>query len=80
MRFYRYKKDTAVLENVAKQASFTKLRQKELNLGMDSPDWPKNRMFFRRGIAGSHKDEMPQNVLEVSLDEAGDTLKKLGYL
>jgi len=69
------------LARVAKQAAFEKLRQKEIrDGGVAFPNWPKDQLFMRRGEIGSHKDEMPAEVLEVFLREAGETLRKLGYI
>jgi len=77
--FVGIKRDDSALEAVAKQACFENLRKKEIDYGLDDSHWPKERPFFRRGIAGSYKDEMPSNIREAFLEEAGDTLKKLGY-
>jgi hypothetical protein len=56
------------------------MRDKEDRLGMDYRTWPKDRHFVRRGTVGSHEDEFPPAVLEAFMRDAGDTLRKLGYL
>ena len=61
-------------------ASFDRMREREQRLGIDYRTWPNDRPFVRRGEVGSHKDEMPPEVLEEFLREAGGTLRKLGYL
>jgi hypothetical protein len=73
-------REDAVLAQVAQNASFEKLRQKEMRDGLASPYWPKDQFFMRRGQVGSYKDEMPADVLDMFLREAGETLRKLGYL
>ena len=68
------------LEDVAEAARFCNLRQKEVTLGVSRPDvWPADKFFFRRGIAGSHRDEMPARVLEKFLQQAGQTLRRHNY-
>ena len=44
-----------------------------------NPRWPKDTPFFRRGEVGSWRDEMPAEVLEAFLEQAGPTLRELGY-
>jgi hypothetical protein len=65
---------------MAQKASFEKMRQKEAHSGIDNPHWPRDEFSVRRGQVGSYKDEMPPEVLAVFLREAGDTLRKLGYV
>jgi len=68
------------LNQVLENSSFPKRRQKEIQFGWDNPQWPKNRFFVRRGQVGSYKDEIPSDVLEVFLSQAGETLRRCGYL
>jgi hypothetical protein len=72
------------LETVAAKASFAKMRQKEVNQAGWSngshASWPKDQFFIRRGKSGSYKDEMPSDVLDAFLQDAGSTLSKCGYL
>jgi len=69
----------AHLAAIAQKASFANMREKEERRG-GRKRWPQDKFFVRRGEVGSHKDEMPPEVLEVFLSEAGDTLRQLGYL
>jgi Sulfotransferase domain len=69
-----------VLENVCRQSSFSKMREKEEKTGWANPKWPDSRFFVRRGEAGSFKDEMPEDVLSVFMAQAGDTLRSCNYL
>jgi len=73
-------RDMEFLRRVAIKASFNKMREKEVRYGWDDPQWPREKPFVRRGRVGSYKDEMPQDVLNVFLSQAGETLRKLGYL
>jgi hypothetical protein len=79
-RFAGIERDDDALARAVAFASFDAMRDRERRLGMDYRTWPRDRPFVRRGQAGSHKDEMPPDVLEVFLREAGDTLRRLGYV
>ncbi|MBI1832251.1 MAG: sulfotransferase domain-containing protein [Planctomycetes bacterium] len=72
-----------LLENVAAKTTFAKMRQKEINqagwANGSHASWPKDQFFIRRGQRGSYKDEMPADVLEAFLQDAGPTLAKCGY-
>ncbi len=72
-------RDAAELARVAAKCSFAAMRRREARFGWDNPAWPKDRPFVRRGIAGSHRDEMPLDVLARFLADAGPTLRKLDY-
>lgn len=78
--FAGVERDDALLQRVADKASFENMRRKEAANGMGLLAWPHDKAFVRRGKIGSYKDEMPPEVLEVFLHEAGATLGKLGYL
>ncbi|MGC9504009.1 sulfotransferase domain-containing protein [Baaleninema sp.] len=78
-QFLDFEASRDVLEDVTAAASFQSLRKKEEQFGLNNPGWPKDKFFNRRGKAGSYKDEMPPEVLEAFVEEAGDTLKKFGY-
>jgi len=79
-QFAGVERDDAFLATMAQKAAFNKMRQKEALLGRGNPNWPRDKFFVRRGEIGSYKDEMPPEVLEIFLNEAGETLRKLGYL
>lgn len=86
--FMQVTREPAFLAEVAAKASFHKMREKEKQHGLEKPDWqrpdwpnwPKEKRFMRRGEIGSYKDEMPAAVLEAFMQDARETLRKLGYL
>lgn len=78
--FAQIARDDALIARVVENASFEKMRQKEIATGWDHPLWPKDKPFVRRGKVGSYKDEMPPEVLEAFLNDARNTLLKCGYL
>jgi hypothetical protein len=80
--FAAVERDLSWLEQVAENAAFERMYDKEKTgrYFMDNPAWPKDRMFSRRGIAGSHEDEMPPEVMALFLQDAGETLQRCGYL
>ena len=79
-RFIEISRDWDFLDGVAKAASFQTLRAKEAKLGMGYPDrWLADKFFFRRGKPGCYKDEMPQEVLDLFLKDAGDCLEQHSY-
>src|SRR5262249_36902744 len=63
------------LAAVANRATFSKMQKKEIDQGWGDP-WAKDKLFVRRGKAGSYKDEMPAEVLNVFLQQASSTLSK----
>jgi len=77
--FAGLERDPSFLDMVAREAVFEKMQQKEIRLGRGDPEWPKDKLFRRRGVAGSYKDEMPADILQAFMAQAGDTLKKCGY-
>lgn len=79
-KFIGIQRSDSVLESIVKQSSFKKLRQKEIDYSLNNPEWPRDKMFFRRGEVGTYRDEMPPDVLKEFLVDAKDTLRKLGYL
>jgi hypothetical protein len=70
----------ADLERVAERASFTAMQRRERRFGWDNPAWPKDRPFVRRGIVGSHRDEMPPDALAKFMTDAEPALRQLGYV
>lgn len=69
------------LASIAEAAAFRNLREREERIGFGRADvnFLPGKFFFRRGVAGSHKDEMPPEVLEKFLGHAGETLRRCGY-
>lgn len=79
--FVKVSKDRNNISAVVEAARFQQLRTKEERYGEHRPAiWPsRDKHFFRRGVVGSHKDEMPPNVLEAFLSDASETLRRHGY-
>jgi hypothetical protein len=71
--------DPAFLETISQGASFKQLQKREKNKGEGSENWPKDKLFHRRGVAGSFRDEMPEEVLQAFLSDAKVTLEQNGY-
>jgi hypothetical protein len=55
------------------------MRVREQRFGWDNKKWPKSQPFIRRGMPGSHKDELPSDALALFHAEAGDALGAHGY-
>lgn len=77
--FAGFARDPALLARVAAGASFAKMQAKEARFGVDNPLWPKEKPFVRRGAVGAYKDEMPPEILEAFIAEAGPVLTAVGY-
>lgn len=67
------------IKMIADGTKFQKMQEKEIRMGVGDDKWPRDKLFRRRGAAGSYKDEMPPDVLEAFMQEAGETLHKMGY-
>lgn len=79
--FINLSRERRHLENVAEATLFRNLRAKEARVGIGRPDtWPADKFFFRRGIVGSYRDEMPPEIMRAFLREAEPTLRRVGYL
>ena len=80
--FANVDRDISWLERVAENSAFEKIQEKEKTgrYYMEDPKWPKDKLFTRRGIVGSYKDEMPPEVLALFLQDAQDVLLRSGYL
>ena len=78
--FVGVERDDSFLCTVADNASFEKMREKEINAESSNNKWPSDKLFARRGIVGSYKDEMPREVLEAFMAESSETIKKCGYM
>lgn len=78
--FAGMKRERSLLELVAHETVFEKMQRREMRLGEGDLEWPKNRLFRRRGIIGSYKDEMPPEILAFFMADAAETLRKCGYL
>jgi Sulfotransferase domain len=74
--------NTSDLERASGGASFAKMLDREKRKGTcfdEDSGWPKEQSFRRRGVAGSFRDEMPDEVQKAFLLDAEETLKKQGY-
>jgi hypothetical protein len=79
-KFARLPGDPDMLAFVAESARFNYLQNKEAKHQKYRPEkWADDKLFFRRGEAGSHRDEMPPKVLEAFLSDASETLRRHGY-
>jgi hypothetical protein len=79
-QFTNTRREHSLLESVAEAAKFGNLRHKEEVHGSAWPDrWPADKFFFRRGVAGSHKDELPAEVLAAFMSQAKETLRLNDY-
>lgn len=67
------------LSEIAANAEFEKMQQRERQQGWDNEQWPKDAAFVRRGTIGGYRDEMPPDLQELFLQQARSTLLKCGY-
>jgi hypothetical protein len=68
------------LTDLSNTTTFLKMREKEIETGWDqSRNWPKDKHFIRRGVIGSHKDEMPENVFDLFTKRSQEMLQHYGY-
>jgi hypothetical protein len=80
-RFINLDRERGHLEAAAEAAQFRNLRAKEARLGLERPGiWPADKFFYRRGVVGSYKDEMPADVLRAFMSDAAETLGRNGYV
>jgi hypothetical protein len=79
-KFAGVDRSTEFLRMIAQGTTFDKMQKREMNLGLGDPQWPKEKLFRRRGVVGSYKDEMPAEALQAFLAESGDVLHRCGYL
>jgi hypothetical protein len=78
--FAKVERSRAELEKAVDLCRFKNLRQKEDKMGPAVPSqWPADKKFFRRGVAGSFKDEMPAAVLQQFMSDASGTLARYHY-
>jgi hypothetical protein len=56
------------------------MQAREQAQGLGKSNWPADKPFMRRGIAGSYRDEMPPDVLDAFMKRSKKTLRALGYL
>jgi hypothetical protein len=78
--FVGIERSDAALTNAIAKTTFERMRLKEQKTGWETPGWPKDKPFIRRGVVGSFVDEMPADVLEAFMVDARATLTATGYL
>jgi hypothetical protein len=78
--FAGIERTNAQLEHAVAQSSFDNMQQREKKFGRSNPNWPKDKLFVRRGETGSYRDEMPEAVQEAFLKDAAPMMRRLGYL
>lgn len=66
------------LKEAVEAARFEKLQKKEEQEGFKEASEHQER-FFRRGIVGSHKDEVPEKFIKKIEEDHGRLMKMLGY-
>jgi hypothetical protein len=76
-RFCNLEIDRDFIRLVVENASFKNAQAMGQRFSVDDKSWTN---FIRRGVAGSHRDEMPAPVLEAFLEQAGDMLRRYHYL
>ena len=77
-QFAGIERDEEELTWIAEHATFNKLQNKEKRQGHEN--WRHDAPFFRRGVAGGYRDEMPSDVLDALMKNAGPAMEALGYL
>ena len=77
--FAGVKRDSSFVEMMVREAEFEKMQQRELQSGSGIRAFPRDKLFRRRGIVGSYKDEMPAALVDEFMADAGETLKRCGY-
>lgn len=80
-KFVGVNRDSNFIQLISESASFKKMHDKEkkIGLGANLPKMLEGKFFFHSGNVGGFRKEMPQNVLDCFLQQAGPTLEKLGY-
>jgi cephalosporin hydroxylase len=78
--FLEMEREESWLKLLAGGAEFSRMQAKEATQGWANTAWPREKQFLRRGVVGSHRDEMPPEILACFLKDAGATLARQGYL
>jgi hypothetical protein len=68
------------IEKTINRTSFLTMQKKEKKLGWeDERQWPKGKLFVRRGISGGFKDEMTLEEVQLFNDKSRGMLDHFGY-
>jgi Sulfotransferase domain len=73
-------REPSFLQSVVSHSSFQIMREIEAKLHLYDPTRPRDRYFNRRGVIGSHKDEMPTDVYDAFMRVSERSLRQFGYL
>lgn len=71
--------DDERIARAVEACSIESLRAQE-QAGGYSPTGPNQDTFFRRGVVGSHKDEVPETLVRRIENDHGGVMRTLGYL
>jgi|ERR1017187_1626423 hypothetical protein len=80
LSFAGIERSSAQLEAAVRRSSFSSMQEREKQSGLENSQWPKDRLFVRRGKVGSFQDEMPTEVQQAFLLEAAPMMNQLGYI
>jgi len=78
--FLTLDRSLSLLKLVAEGSSFRSMRAREEEFGLQDERWPMDQFFIRRGQLGSHKDEMPGQILDLFMTDAAETLRDFAYI
>ena len=66
-------------ERIAAATDFTVMKKRVQKFGHDNKHWPKDKAFFRRGVARSYQDEMPADLQRSFVSYSRATLEDFQY-
>jgi hypothetical protein len=69
-----------LIERIANESQFEKMKAREQRSGWANPEWPKDKAFVRKGKSGGWREEFPADCLDTFMQQSGDTLREYGYL
>jgi len=79
-QFLAITRSISLIESAIEKSSFARMRAKEERFAQGNSARRKDKLFVRRGIVGSYKDEMPKQLLDLFLTDAAETLRACDYL
>ncbi len=80
--FLGFKRDETLIEKIIQGSTINKMREKAILYGgLNHPDWrgEKGVEFFRKGKAGSYKEEMSDELIHYFTQNAKKELSHFGY-
>lgn len=78
-QFIGIDRDKELLRRVIEGCALEKMQEKSDTYGMENDEWPDDERFFRRGVVGGYKDEIPDELIATFEQKAGSALERLGY-